>query len=251
MWQVGGHKSPAGHSWTSKGARDDTQRVQKCGPSQSGLENSPQDPNHPFDARFWSRVQSRPPPRPAPIPNSALRCPVLAPENNQRRPPKPEPRPNPPFDARVRSPSSIEPAPKTRTKAKLGLRRPAPVASAASTAPAPSPSATGPSFAGWGLLALPGGRIAAPDVRRSRCLLALWLAIRLTVRGLYLGRSGAAMVGVPFLGDLDCQAVLLRILRDAHLGLQRADDVLEPAIVRWQHERVGSLAVGRADYFLR
>jgi hypothetical protein len=201
MWQVDGHKSPASHSRTNKGARDVTQRVQKCGPSQSGLKTRPE-------------TQIR------------LRCPVWL----QKHP---------------------RAAPKTRTKAKLGLRRPAPVASAASTAPAPSPAATGPSFAGWGPLALPGRGIAAPDVRGSRCLLALWLAIRLTVRGLYLGRSGAAMVGVPFLGDLDGQAVLLRILRDAHLGLQRADDVLEPAIVRRQHERVGSLAVGRADYFLR
>jgi hypothetical protein len=36
-------------------------------------------------------------------------------------------------------------------------------------------------------------------------------------------------------------------LRDTHLGLQRADDVLEPSVVRWQHERVGSLAVRRPD----
>jgi hypothetical protein len=77
-------------------------------------------------------------------------------------------------------------------------------------------------------------------------LLALGLAICLTVWSLDLGRLVAAMVAVPFLGDLDGQAVLLRILRNTHLRLQRADDVLEPPVVRWEHERVGPLAVGRA-----
>ena len=59
------------------------------------------------------------------------------------------------------------------------------------------------------------------------------------------------MVAVPLLGDLDGQSVLLRILRDAHLGLKRTDYVLELALVRRQHEGVRPLAIGRTDDLLR
>ncbi len=60
-----------------------------------------------------------------------------------------------------------------------------------------------------------------------------------------------AIAVIPFLSDLDSQSVLLRILRNAHLGLQRADDVLELAVVWRKHERVGSLAIVCSNDVLR
>ena len=132
------------------------------------------------------------------------------------------------------------------------LRLAASAVSAAPTpAPAPSPAATGPSFAGRGFLALRRRGVTVADAWRCRCLLALGLAIRLVVRRLGLRLLVASSAVVSFLGDLDGQAVLLGILGDAHLGLQGTDDVLESAVVRWQHERVGSLAIGRTNDIFR
>ena len=177
--------------------------------------------------------------------------------------PKTRPNDHSALRCRVSSQSSTEDDPQTQARGQFspsmpglvprsGLRRAASAVSAAPTpAPAPSPAATGPSFAGWGLFALRRRGVTVADAWRCRGLLALGLAIRLAVRGLDLGLLVAASAVVFLLGDLDGEPVLLGILRNAHLGLQRTDDVLESAVVRWQHERVGSLAIGRPNDVFR